>query len=612
MQMEIDVECKATETPQNIDIDRLKQRYAVERNKRITPLGEDQYIEVSDDFSDFYEVDPYTPMAERDAVDADIEVAILGGGFAGLLCAAKLVEQGVNDFRLIDMAGDFGGTWYWNRYPGVQCDIESYCYIPLLEELNYMPREKYSSGQEIFEHCQRIGRHFKLYERALFHTIVRSLVWDDDHQRWHITTDRGDSIRARYLIMATGPYNRPKLPGIKGIQRFRGHSFHSSRWDYDYTGGDATGGLIGLQDKKVALIGTGATGIQLVPFLARWAKHTYVFQRTPSSVSERGNRPTDPAWVSQLEPGWQKRRQRNLYMGTFERFYEGMTDLVCDGWTEINRNLAAKLAAQGNPQLSDAEYQQLRERVNFEVMERLRNRIDEIVEDKEKAEMLKPWYQFLCKRPTFNDDYLPAFNNDNVTLVDVSATQGVEEITEHGLVANGCEYQVDCIIYASGFEITTEIKRRFGIDVILGRKKVSLYDYWRDGFKTLYGQMTHGFPNQFFTGFLQGGVSVNVSAMYEQQAENIAYIIGECTRKNAKSVEPSLEAQNNWVNTMRELSVSNEEFLRACTPGYYNNEGGKVLRSHLGEQYGKGFYAFDDLLAEWRKEGNLEGLIITQ
>jgi cyclohexanone monooxygenase len=604
----MDMACQPTEVPDEIDIDAIKAKYAHERDKRVRKEGEAQYVEVSDEFSDYYETDPWTPAVVRDPISDDIDVAILGGGFAGLLAAARIKEQGVENIRVIEMGGDFGGTWYWNRYPGVQCDIEAYNYVPLLEELNYVPKHKYSFGSEIFEHCQRIGHHFGLYEKAMFGTMIRSLKWDESISRWRIATNHGDDIRARFLVMASGPYNRPKLPGVPGITSFKGHTFHTARWDFDYTGGDTWGGLHKLADKKVAIIGTGATAVQAVPFLGKYSKHLYVFQRTPSSIDERRNKLTDPEWAKTLKAGWQQARAKNFHIGTFQSFAPGMDDLVCDGWTEINRNLQNTLAKLGDPELTMEQFMEYRDVEEFKVMERLRNRIDDIVTDPATAEMLKPYYRFLCKRPCFNDDYLPTFNRPNVTLVDVSGSQGVERITEKGIVANGVEYEVDCIVYASGFEITTEMKRRIGIDVIEGRDGYSLYDHWENGFRTLHGQTTHGFPNQFFTGFIQGGVSVNVTVMYDQQARHMAYTISETIKRGAKTVEVTEEAQDAWVKTMRDTEVSNEGFLRECTPGYYNNEGGKVIRSHLGEMYGPGFYAFEELVKAWCAEGNMQGM----
>jgi cyclohexanone monooxygenase len=542
-------------------------------------------------------------------------VAVLGGGIAGLLAGAYLKKSGVDDVHVIEMGGDFGGVWYWNRFPGIQCDNDAYCYIPMLEELEFMPSKKFADGAEIYEHCRRIAKHFGLYDGAIFSTQVRTVRWDDSIKRWRLQTNRGDDIRARFVVMTQGSYNRPKLPGIPGLKDFKGHVFHSARWDYDYTGGDANGSLHKLADKRVALVGTGATGVQLVPHLGRDAQHLYVFQRTPSSVDERGNEPTNPEWVKSLQPGWQAERKRNFHRWSpFEGVVFDAADQVCDFWTELGRNMTARIAASDDPaSLGIEQIMAIREEEDYKIMERLRRRIADIVEDPDTSEALKPYYRFLCKRPCSSDEYLPTFNNPNVTLIDVSESKGVERLTENGIIANGVEYEVDCVIFASGFEISTEISRRYAMEAIEGRDSLSLFDHWRDSYKTLHGMTTRGFPNQFHTGFLQGGVSANTTAMFEQQAEHIAYIISEAIKRGATTVEPSQEGQDNWVTTIRELAIDNSAFEVTCTPGYYNNEGGgggEGIRSFLGEPYSPGFYAFDDLLREWRDRGDLNGLVL--
>ncbi|MCV7099611.1 flavin-containing monooxygenase [Mycobacterium palustre] len=607
--------CGPTDVPEDIDIEALREKYLQERDKRLRPEGSKQYLELAGDFAEFAEVDPHTPVTPRAPIAEDIEVAVLGGGIAGLLAGVYLKKSGVDDVHIIEMGGDVGGVWYWNRFPGIQCDNDAYCYIPLLEELDFMPSKKYADGAEIYEHCRRIAKHFGLYDGAIFSTQVRTVRWDDSISRWRLQTNRGDDIRSRFVVMTQGSYNRPKLPNIPGLKDFKGHVFHSARWDYDYTGGDASGGLHKLADKRVALVGTGATGVQLVPHLGRDAQHLYVFQRTPSSVDERGNEPTDPDWAKSLQPGWQAERKRNFHRWSpFEGVVFDAADQVCDFWTELGRNMTARIAASGDPaSLSIEQIMAIREEEDYKIMERLRRRIADIVKDPETAEALKPYYRFLCKRPCSSDDYLPTFNNPNVTLVDVSQSKGVERLTENGIVANGVEYEVDCVIFASGFEISTEISRRYAIEAIQGRDGLSLFDHWRDSYKTLHGMTTRGFPNQFHTGFLQGGVSANTTAMFEQQAEHIAYIISEAIKRGATTVEPSQEAQDNWVATIRELAVDNSAFEVTCTPGYYNNEGGgggEGIRSFLGEPYSPGFYAFDDLLRQWRAAGDLNGLVL--
>jgi cyclohexanone monooxygenase len=406
--------------------------------------------------------------------------------------------------------------------------------------------------------------------------------------------------------MATGPLNRPKLPAIPGINDFKGHKFHTSRWDYDYTGGDTTGNLDKLGDKKIAFIGTGATAIQAIPFVGQSAEHLYVFQRTPSSVDVRGNSPTDPEWAESLEPGWQRERRDNFCDVVIGRPVE--KDLVNDGWTSIFRELAGLMPKQGAADLSPEEAAEIAEMADFKKMEGIRSRVEQTVKEKDTAEGLKPWYRQFCKRPTFNDEYLPTFNRENVTLIDTSDSQGVERITEKGVVANGVEYEVDCIIFSTGFEVGTSYTQRAGYEVY-GQNGQTLTDYWADGLKTLHGFSAHGFPNCFQLGLGQNGLSVNLTAMLDDQAQHVAYIINEVMKRGARYSQPSEEGQAEWVSTIHSLALSNKEFFEACTPGYYNNEG------HFGEgpgintdAYGPGINAFNALLAQWREQGDLAGL----
>ncbi|MFW6093793.1 MAG: flavin-containing monooxygenase [Pseudomonadota bacterium] len=588
----------------DFDPDELREKYRRERNKRIRSDGDEQYIEMDGAFAHFADEDPYAePGYTREPLDEDVDVAIVGGGFSGMLAATRLKERGIDHVRIIESGADFGGTWYWNRYPGAQCDIESYCYLPLLEELGYIPREKYSYAPEIYEHSRRIGHHYGLYDLAAFRTRVTELRWDEGIGRWRVSTNNDDAIRARFVIQAIGTASRPKLPGIPGIQEFEGHAFHTSRWDYGYTGGDHSGGLVKLADKRVAVIGTGATAIQCVPFLGEHAERLYVFQRTPSSVDMRGNEPTDPEWAKSLKPGWQRERRENFADIVNGRPFE--VDLVADRWTDIFHRLQASLRS---PEQMDPEEITLRAEIaDFQKMNEIRARVDEMVEDPETAEALKPWYRQFCKRPTFNDDYLATFNRPNVQLVDVSESQGVERISRNGVVANGVEYEVDCIVFATGFEITSAPRRRVSFDVV-GRGGQSLFDHWKDGLRTLHGMSSHGFPNWFYIGVNQNGLSVNMTAMFDDQARHIAYIIDEVGQRGMRVAEVTAEAEAAWVAEIRRLAVSNQEFQESCTPGYYNNEGQVTRGGGIGsEVYAPGINAFNALLAEWREAGELDG-----
>jgi cyclohexanone monooxygenase len=590
----------------DFDPDALRAKYRAERDRRLRPDANAQYVEARGDFRHYVD-DPYVELGfSRPPLADDVDVLVIGGGFGGLMAAARLREAGVKDIRILEKGGDFGGTWYWNRYPGAQCDIESYIYLPLLEETGYLPKEKYSFAKEIRAHARRIGETFDLYGSALFQTETTELRWLEDEARWLVSTNRGDRMRARYVVMSNGPLNRPKLPGIPGIEGFKGHSFHTSRWDYGYTGGDSEGGLTGLADKRVAIIGTGATAIQCVPHLGRHAKQLYVFQRTPSSVDVRGNRPTDPEWARTLTPGWQKRRMENF--NTLVSGGHQDEDLVSDGWTDIIRNLGAAVAARkGDKALSPQELGREMELADFRKMNQIRARVDALVEDPATAEALKPWYRQFCKRPTFNDDYLPTFNRPNVTLVDTLG-RGVERVTEKGLVFDGVEYEVDCIIFATGFEVGTAYTRRAGFE-IHGRDGQTLTGYWAGGLKTLHGFYSHGFPNCFHLGITQNTLTPNFPHMLDEQARHVAEVVRQANLHQAQKVEPTAEAEAGWVETIRRNALQNLQFRADCTPGYYNGEGragdGAGLFDGL---YGPGSDAFFKLARDWRDEGKMAGL----
>jgi cation diffusion facilitator CzcD-associated flavoprotein CzcO len=605
------MKCEPTHTPKSVDIAAARKRYSLEREKRMRSEGQQQYVRPVGDFADTYEADPHMPMVPRAPISEDLDVAILGAGWTGLLAGYHLKQAGVSTFRHIDHAGDFGGVWYWNRYPGLQCDNDAYCYLPLLEETGFMPSKKFSDGWEIQEYCQLIAKRFGFYQGALFHTRINSMRWDQKIKRWRVGTNRGDEIRARFVIMGNGFLNTPKLPGIPGIKNFLGHVFHTARWDYGYTGGTQKNPVLDkLADKRVAIIGTGASSIQAVPYLGRYAKQLYVLQRTPSTVDERPNPPTDPEWVKTLKPGWQKDRKANFQHAAMEFFKPGEPDLICDIWTEISRNLAAELAAEGWPQLTPQEFMARRESVDYRVMERLRQRAATMVKDPKTAEALKPWYRFLCKRPLSNDEFYPTFNRPNVKLIDVSDTKGVERMTGKGFVAGGVEYPVDCMIFASGFEVSSDLDRRLGIGVFEGRGGQSIYQHWKDGPKTLHGLMTHGFPNQFYTGYIQGGLNASVTEQVSRQGYHIAYVISEALKRGVKMVEPSQEAQDAYVKHFHEVEVDTSQFQRECTPSYFTNEGQVKAPWALFRAYGLGWDAFQKLLQDWRNKGNLEGLVL--
>ncbi len=585
------------------DPDALRDRYRRERDKRLRQDGNEQYLEMAGSLARYLD-DPYCLPADRPARRGDADVVVIGGGFAGLIAGARLRQAGVTDIRIVEKGGDFGGTWYWNRYPGAQCDVESYVYLPFLEETGYMPTEKYVRAPEILEHCHRIADHFDLRRDALLSTEVTSVDWDPSRSRWIVCTSRQDRLEARFLLLGNGPLHRPKLPGVPGVERFAGHSFHTSRWDYDYTGGDSNGGLGRLGDKRVGIIGTGATAVQVVPHLAAAAQELYVFQRTPSSIDVRANRPTDPGWAARLGPGWQHQRMVNFTLLTSGGYAD--TDLVMDGWTDLFGRLVAALRAQSDPDLSHQALSAAMEMADFEKMEQIRARVDDLVADRATAAALKPWYRQFCKRPCFHDEYLQSFNRPNVHLVDTDG-RGVERITDSGVVAGGREYPLDCLVYATGFEVGTDYARRCGYDVT-GARGATLSGYWAEGMRSMFGLHVHGFPNLLVLGHAQGGFTANYPHQLDEAATHAAHVISHALDESIREVEVTAEAEADWLATLAENARDIRSFQEQCTPGYYNNEGRVSDASFVGGSYGKGPMPFYSLLEEWRLAGDFAGL----
>jgi cation diffusion facilitator CzcD-associated flavoprotein CzcO len=476
--------------------------------------------------------------------------------------------------------------------------------MPLLYETGYMPTEKYATCAELYHHAQNIGHKYGLYERTLFQTEVNRLIWDESTSTWAVHTDRDDLIRARFVISASGPMHKPKLPGVTGLKSFKGHSFHSSRWDYNYTGGDNKGNLDKLSNKIVGIIGTGATAVQIVPRLGEWAKELYVFQRTPSSIDVRNNRPTDPQWVKTLGENWQQKRMENFNIIVSGGHQD--EDLVSDGWTDVYSKYALQPIDPSKDYFVEAD--EIRQAADFEKMERIRARVNSIVKSSTTAEKLKPFYNQFCKRPCFHDEYLHAFNRPNVTLIDTDG-QGVQAVTENGVVANGKEYKVDCLIYATGFELVTDFTQRSGYS-LTGLNGLSLSDKWRDGPSTLHGWTTCGFPNHFFIQVIQSGQTPNILHGTGELANHFAYIVSESKNRGIRALQPKQAAEDSWVNTVIETNKFKTAYYKECTPGYLNNEGKMELKAAKSAPYGGGSLKYFELLRRWREKGDLEGLDI--
>ena len=549
----------------------IKAKFAAERDLRLgyRPEGTRQYTSELTGSLASYAVDPYAgEQTPRDPIADTVECLFIGGGFSALLTSARLREKGVESIRIVERGGDVGGTWYWNRYPGAACDVVAYDYLPLLDELDYVPKDHYAKGPEILAHCQAIAKKYDLYDLAVFQTTVISTVWQEEEGLWHIATDRGDAMKARFVICANGTLSKPKLAKIRGIETFQGHSFHTSRWDYDYTGDD----LAKLRDKVVGIIGTGATAVQAVPQLAAAAKQLFVFQRTPSSIDVRDDWPTDPNWARKLAPGWQAKRRAKALMA---------------------RELTPEQQA-AQAKLSREDKIRSQENANIDYMMRIHQRIDSIVEDQSTADALKPWYMFMCKRPCFHNDYLPAFNRTNVQLVDTRG-QGVNEITAQGPLFDGKQYAVDLLIYATGFEV-----QKTGIyNEIIGKSGLDLNEKYSTGMRTLLGIHTCGFPNLFIMGGYQASFQFNLTDMLQTQGDHIAACIAYAREHGYQTIDPTAKAEDWWVQEVikhRGKTGRNQE----CTPGYYNFEG-EMQRRQDGN-YNGGFRQYFTHMAEVRED----------
>ncbi len=561
---------RPTDQPQEY-YDEIKRKFAEERDLRLgfRPDGRAQYTsELTGELAK-YEVDPWVEtVIEREPLNDTVECLIIGGGFSALLTAARLRERGVESIRLVERGGDVGGTWYWNRYPGAACDVSAYDYLPLLDELGYVPGSYFAKGPEIFAHCQAIARKYNLYELAVFQTTITSTVWDEEAKLWRLTTDRGDNLSAQFVICANGTLSKPKLSRIDGMETFEGHSFHTSRFDYAYTGRD----LSNLKDKVVGIIGTGASAVQIIPRVGRAAKALYVFQRTPSAIDIRDDIPTDPAWAAALKPGWQAERLAKHMQGP-----------------QLTEQQKADLAA-----LPREVKIQRQENQNIEHQMRIHARVDAVVKDKATAEALKPWYMHRCKRPCYDDEYLPAFNLPNVHLVDTHG-KGVTEINARGVVFEGREYPVDVLIYATGFEVQVT-----GIyNDIRGENGLELNDKYADGMRTVFGIHSQGYPNLFIMGGYQAPFQFNLTFMLQTQGGHIADCVKYVRDNGYKTIDAKPETEQWWVDqVIKHRGKTNRN--RECTPGYYNFEGEENRRQD--GNYNGGFYQYYLFMGELKQD----------
>lgn len=587
------------ELTDDVNIEDVRKKYREERDKRIRTDGVNQYVNLEGDFSKF-DTDHWAEGdGDRDPITLSVEAVTLGAGMASMLAAVEMQKAGIKDIVMIDKAGGVGGTWYWNRYPGAQCDTESYVYLPLLEETGYIPKEKYAFQPEILEHLQRIASHFGLDKNALFQTQITEARWSDEDSNWTIKTNRGDVINARYFILAPGRLQSVKLPGIKGLETFKGHAVHTGRWDWEFSGEN----LENFADKRVGVIGTGSTGLQVLPRIAKAAKEVFTFQRTPAAPWERNNAPTPENFEQDLGPGWQHRRMRNFTAASSGLpVPEGEVDMVDDGWTHIGKHLWDGVVNNRDPEV-----------VDLEIMDRIRTRIDTEVEDPATAAELKPYFSHGCKRANFHDEYLAAYNRPNTHLVDTKGL-GVDEITEDGVIVGGKHYPLDVLVFASGYDVGKGYLHGTGLDII-GRSGKTLAEHWANGMRTFHGLLSNGFPNLFVLGFTQTTFSASYAHMALEQTRHLGHLVVEAEQRNGV-VEATAEGEAKYVESV--LAGTAEDtgrraFLNSCTPGWFNNEGNMSDPNAIeAGRYPVGGNALFDLFEEWRSRKEYEGVTFTQ
>jgi len=517
--------------------------------------GSADYMAMEGGFAKYLEDVYSAPPIERDAQTDDCEIVIIGAGFAAMLLWHKLRQEGFRDVRVCEKGGDVGGTWYWNRYPGIACDVESYSYFPLLEEMGYYPTMKFASGFEILEYCQLMAGKLDFYDRCLFHTTVERTEWDEAAARWIVSTDRGDKMSARYVVLANGSLTTPKLARIDGMETFKGEAFHTSRWNYH----------VDLVGKRVGVIGTGASAVQVVPEIAKVVKELYIFQRTPSTIDVRDQRETAQdeidAWSK--EPNWaKKRRERLAKISSGRTALKGNDDYLSGKVDDV------KAPRTFTQELLPEELMEKQLNSNFRIMEQIRARVDAIVKDPKTAAALKPYYAYGCKRPTFHDEFLPTFNLPHVHLVD-TAPVGVSHINERGVVHEGVEYPVDVLIYATGFQWMGA----GSFNMIIGRDGRSLRGKWgEEGVKTFLGLHSHGYPNLFImSGPQSGGGQFNFTRTMEGQTDYVAWLLKTSRERGSCIVDVQRDAEVAYAEHCRDADIRTQPF-RDCL-SYYNGDG---------------------------------------
>jgi cyclohexanone monooxygenase len=494
-----------------------------------------------------------------------VDVVIVGAGFAGLYAHHRLRRLGLT-LQGYEAAADVGGTWWWNRYPGARCDVESmdYCYSfsPELEQ-EWTWSERYATQPEILRYLNHVADRFDLRRDVSFETRVTAATWDATSHRWDIATDTGDEVSADFLIMAVGCLSASKDPEIPGIDTFRGPTFHTGRWPHD--GVDLTG-------LRVGVIGTGSSGIQSIPLIARQAAHLTVFQRTPNFTMPAKNAPLDAETVDARKARARQHRQamRESRAGVIVPVPESSA-LSVD--PQARESVYAQAWESGTLFGMVAAFKDLlvSREANETAAEFARERIRGIVDDPEVAERLSPRnHAFGTKRPCLDTDYYAVYNRDNVTLVDVRETP-IVAVTPSGLRTTADDYAFDVLVFATGFDAMTGPLLR---PDIIGEDGVHLREKWAAGPRTYLGVATAGFPNLFIvTGPGSPSVLVNMAVAIEQHVDWIADCVGYVRQHGLSSIDATVDAEDAWVDHVNEIAnrtlfpTANSWYMGANVPG---------------------------------------------
>ncbi len=495
----------------------------------------------------------------------EVDVVVVGAGIAGLYALKRFRDEGL-EVQVFEAASDVGGTWWWNRYPGARCDIESmdysYSFSPELEQ-EWTWTERYATQPEILRYVNHVADRFDLRRQVRFDTRVTSATWDDDAGRWTVTTDQGDNVSAQFCVMAVGCLSAAKDPEIDGIDTFAGPTYHTGRWPHE--GVDFSG-------QRVGVIGTGSSGIQSIPLIAQQADHLTVFQRTPNFAMPARNRSLDEAWVQERKATYRAHRAAMLesHTGVVVELHDQSALAVSDEEREATYEAAWEsgtlfaLLASYNDLLIDPA-------ANETAAEFVRRRIRELVHDPEVAELLSPrTYPFGAKRACLDTDYYATFNRPNVSLVDVRATP-IVEITPTGLRTTAADFDLDALVFATGFDAMTG--PLLG-PAITGRKGLTLRDAWAAGPRAYLGIAVSGFPNLFtITGPGSPSVLTNMIVSIEQHVDWVAACIASLRERDLHTIEATPDAESFWVDHVNEVAsftlypTADSWYMGANVPG---------------------------------------------